>query len=114
VLSSHYGDVLQTLTAEGDNAHTIQLSCTCPSCLRQAHTASQRACSWSCHVCAAVRCQQEEKAIAEGVMIRDAWDGSIQDIELEVTGFQRQQFTEEQERAAVESAVSSRRRLSMR
>lgn len=38
--------------------------------------------------------------------MRDAWDGSIQDIELEVTGFQRQQFTEEQERAAVESAVS--------
>lgn len=51
--------------------------------------------------------QQEEKAIAEGVMVRDAWDGSIQDIELEVTGFQRQEFTEEQERAAVESAVSA-------
>lgn len=51
--------------------------------------------------------QQEEKAIAEGVMVRDAWDGSIQDIELEVTGLQRQQFTEEQERAAVESAVSA-------
>lgn len=47
-------------------------------------------------------------------MIRDAWDGSIQDIELEVTGFQRQQFTEEQERAAVESAVSSRRSQSVR
>jgi hypothetical protein len=47
-------------------------------------------------------------------MIRDAWDGSIQDIELEVTGFQRQQFTEEQERAAVESAVSGRRSVSMR
>jgi hypothetical protein len=38
--------------------------------------------------------------------VRDAWDGSIQDIELEVTGFERQQFTQEQERAAVESAVS--------
>jgi hypothetical protein len=56
--------------------------------------------------------QQEEKAIAEGVMVRDAWDGSLQDIELEVTGleFTRQEFTEEQERAAVESAVSSRAR----
>lgn len=49
---------------------------------------------------------QEEKAIAEGVRVHDAWDGSIQDIELEVTGFEQQQFTEEQERAAVESAVS--------
>lgn len=39
--------------------------------------------------------------------MRDAWDGSIQDIELEVTGFYRQQFTEEQERAAVESAVGA-------
>lgn len=50
---------------------------------------------------------REEKAIAEGVMVRDAWDGSLQDIELEVTGleFTRQEFTEEQERAAVESAV---------
>lgn len=48
---------------------------------------------------------KEEKAIAEGVRVRDAWDGSIQDIELEVTGFHRQQFTEEEERAAVESAV---------
>lgn len=48
---------------------------------------------------------REEKAIAEGVLVRDAWDGSIQDIELEVTGFQRQDFTEEEERAAVESAV---------
>lgn len=50
---------------------------------------------------------KEEKAIAEGVLVRDAWDGSIQDIELEVTGFQRQEFTEEEERAAVQSAVSS-------
>lgn len=48
---------------------------------------------------------QEEKAIAEGVQVRDAWDGSIQDIELEVTGFSRQEFTEEEERAAVQSAV---------
>lgn len=48
---------------------------------------------------------KEEKAIAEGVLVRDAWDGSIQDIELEVTGFQRQEFTEEEERAAVQSAV---------
>eukprot|EP00878_Enallax_costatus_P029705 GHUV01032247.1.p1 GENE.GHUV01032247.1~~GHUV01032247.1.p1 ORF type:complete len:209 (+),score=28.40 GHUV01032247.1:343-969(+) len=49
---------------------------------------------------------KEEKAIAEGVLVRDAWDGSIQDIELEVTGFQRQEFTEEEEMAAVQSAVS--------
>lgn len=49
---------------------------------------------------------KEEKAIAEGVLVRDAWDGSIQDIELEVTGFQRQEFTEAEERAAVQSAVS--------
>lgn len=48
---------------------------------------------------------QEEKAIAEGVRVRDAWDGSIQDIELEVTGFHRQEFTAEEERQAVESAV---------
>lgn len=33
------------------------------------------------------------------------WKGRA-DIELEVTGFQRQQFTEDQERAAVQSAVS--------
>jgi hypothetical protein len=49
---------------------------------------------------------REEKAIAEGVLVRDAWDGSIQDIELEVTGFQRTEFTEDEERAAVQSAVS--------
>lgn len=49
---------------------------------------------------------REEKAIAEGVQVRDAWDGSIQDIELEVTGFQRTEFTEDEERAAVQSAVS--------
>ncbi|WIA39587.1 hypothetical protein OEZ86_005671 [Tetradesmus obliquus] len=48
---------------------------------------------------------REEKAIAEGVQVRDAWDGSIQDIELEVTGFQRTEFTEDEERAAVQSAV---------
>ncbi|KAF8058890.1 zinc finger CCCH domain-containing protein 56 [Scenedesmus sp. PABB004] len=48
---------------------------------------------------------QEEKAIAEGVLVRDAWDGSLQDIELEVTGFTRAEFTEEEERAAVQSAV---------
>jgi hypothetical protein len=53
------------------------------------------------------------------VLVRDAWDGSIQDIELEVTGLtlhqqqqQQQQgqqggdFSESQERAAVASAVS--------
>lgn len=50
---------------------------------------------------------KEEKAIAEGVLVRDAWDGSIQDVELEVTGFRRQDFTEEEEMAAVQSAVSS-------
>jgi hypothetical protein len=44
--------------------------------------------------------------------VRDAWDGSIQDIELEVTGFARQEFTQEQERAAVESAVSCMRKRS--
>lgn len=64
-------------------------------------------CAFAVPCVVAAPCQQEEKAIAEGVRVRDAWDGSIQDIELEVTGFQRQQFTEEQERAAVESAVSS-------
>lgn len=58
-------------------------------------------------LCSSLFGRQEEKAIAEGVRVRDAWDGSIQDIELEVTGFHRQQFTEEEERAAVESAVGA-------
>lgn len=52
---------------------------------------------------------QEERAIAEGVLVRDAWDGSIQDIQLEVTnlGMQtNQQWTAEQELQAMESAVS--------
>lgn len=68
------------------------------------------ACPVSCPVCVL----QEEKAIAEGVLVRDVWDGSIQDIELEVVGGSahgaaglQEAFTEEQERAAVQSAVSS-------
>jgi len=47
---------------------------------------------------------EEEKAIAEGVLVKDAWDGSIQDIELEVTGYSSG-FTPDEERAAVKSAV---------
>jgi hypothetical protein len=43
-------------------------------------------------------------------MVRVAWEGSLEELVGEVTGleFTRQEFTEEQERAAVESAVSSR------
>jgi hypothetical protein len=50
--------------------------------------------------------QEEQHAVAEEVRVRDAWDGSIQDIELEVSGLMAHNFTEEEELAAVQSAVS--------
>jgi hypothetical protein len=46
----------------------------------------------------------EQRAVAQGVLVRDAWDGSVQDIELEVSGLPRT-FSEEEEHAAVQSAV---------
>lgn len=52
---------------------------------------------------------QEERAIAEGVRVRDAWDGSIQDIQVEVTNLGSSQWTAEQELQAMESAVSGPR-----
>lgn len=51
--------------------------------------------------------QEEQHAVAEEVRVRDAWDGSIQDIELEVSDIElmAHNFTEEEELAAVQSAM---------
>ena len=49
---------------------------------------------------------EEQQAVAEEVLVKDAWDGSIQDVKLETTGCLSHHFTEEEEMAAVQSAVS--------
>lgn len=48
---------------------------------------------------------EEQQAVAEEVLVKDAWDGSIQDVKLETTGCLSHHFTEEEEMAAVQSAM---------
>lgn len=50
---------------------------------------------------------EQDKAVTDGVWVKDAWDGSNQDVELQVTGLpaSSHRFTADEELAAVQSAV---------
>jgi hypothetical protein len=53
---------------------------------------------------------QQERAIAEGVLVRDAWDGSIQDISVEVSDLTpgAPEWSPEEEFQTMQAAVGGR------